>query len=156
MSVGSAILNSQTTRKKEKMARAITVKVATPKVIKALEAKLAQIEIDYAGQEINEAKFQTDYKAWQESLKTYAISNVARATNLRTSYRSWNNCLNIDFDVDTKGTDFPAEPTRDFNQMAQYEYKNAKDEITNALNILRMTDEETVNASTMKSIAQYL
>ena len=156
MSVGYAILNSQTTRKKEKMARAITVKVATPKVIKALEAKLAKIETDYASQELNEVNFQEAYKAWQESLKTYAISNVARATNLRTSYRSWNNCLNIDFDVDTKGTDFPAEPQRDFTQMAVWEYKNATEEITNALNILRMTDEETVNASTMKSIAQYL
>jgi len=30
------------------------------------------------------------------------------------------------------------------------------EEINNALNILKMTDEETVNASTMKSIAKYL
>jgi hypothetical protein len=138
------------------MARAITVKVATPKVIKALEAKLAQIEIDYAGQEVNEAKFQADYTAWQDSLKAYALANIANATNFRTGYRSWNDCLNIDFDVSTKGSNFPAEPTREFNQMAVWEYKNAKEEITNALNILRMTDEETVNASTMKSIAQYL
>jgi hypothetical protein len=138
------------------MARSITVKVATPKVIKALEAKLAQIEIDYAGQEANEAKFQEAYKAWQDSLKDFALANIATATNLRTGYRSWSETLNVDFDVSTKGSNFPVEPTRDFNQMAQYEYKNAKEEITNALNILRMTDEETVNASTMKSIAQYL
>ena len=138
------------------MARSITVKVATPKVIKALEAKLAQIEIDYAGQEANEAKFQEAYKAWQDSLKDFALANIATATNLRTGYRSWSETLNVDFDVSTKGSNFPVEPTREFNQMAVYEYKNAKEEITNALNILRMTDEETVNASTMKSIAQYL
>ena len=64
--------------------------------------------------------------------------------------------INLDYDVNTTGVDFPAEPILDFTQMAQYEYKNATDEITNALNILRMTDEEVVNASTMKSIAQYL
>ena len=138
------------------MARAITVKVATPKVIKALEAKLSQIETDYAGQETNEAKHQEAYKAWQESLTQYALENIKKASNFRTSYRSWNNNLNIDFDVDTKGSDFPAEPIRNFTQMAVYEYKNAVEEITNALNILRMTDEETVNASTMKSIAKYL
>ena len=138
------------------MARAITVKVATPKVIKALEAKLSQIEADYAGQEANEANYQKAYKAWQESLTQYALENIKKASNFRTSYRSWSNNLNIDFDVDTKDSNFPAEPTRDFTQMAQYEYKNAVEEITNALNILRMTDEETVNASTMKSIAQYL
>jgi hypothetical protein len=138
------------------MARAITVKVATTKVIKALEDKLAQIKIDYANQEANEAKHQEAYGAWQDSLKDFAVANIEKATNVRTSYRSWNNSLNIDFDVNTKGVDFPVEPVRDFNQMAVYEYKNATDEITNALNILRMTDEETVNASTMKSIAQYL
>ena len=138
------------------MARAITVKVATTKVINALEAKLAQIKIDYANQETNEAKHQEAYKVWQDNLKDYALANVAKATNVRTSHRSWSNTLNIDFDVNTTGVDFPAEPVRDFNQMAVYEYKNATDEITNALNILRMTDEEVVNASTMKSIAQYL
>ena len=138
------------------MARAITVKVATTKVINALEAKLAQIKIDYANQETNEAKHQEAYTAWQNSLKDFALANVAKATNVRTSHRSWSNTLNIDFDVNTAGVEFPAEPVRDFNQMAVYEYKNATDEITNALNILRMTDEEVVNASTMKSIAQYL
>ena len=138
------------------MARAITVKVATLKVIKALEAKLAQIKIDYVNQETNEAKHQEAYSAWQNSLKDFAVANIAKATNVRTSYRAWSSNLNIDFDVSTEGTNFPGEPIRDFTQMAVYEYKNATEEIQNALNILRMTDEETVNASTMKSIAQYL
>ena len=38
------------------MSRAITVKVATPKVIKALETRLAQLEKDYATQGANEAE----------------------------------------------------------------------------------------------------
>ena len=59
-------------------------------------------------------------------------------------------------DVDTTGADFPAEPVREFERLAEWEFKNMKTEITNALSILRMTDEEVVNASTMKSIAQYL
>ncbi len=40
------------------MAKAITVKVATPKVIKALENRLAKIEMDYASQEKYEAEYQ--------------------------------------------------------------------------------------------------
>ena len=40
------------------MSRAITVKVATPKVIKALETKLAIIKKDYAEQASNEAKYE--------------------------------------------------------------------------------------------------
>ena len=138
------------------MARAITVKVATPKVIKALEAKLSQIEADYAGQEANEANYQKAYKAWQESLTQYALENIKKASNFRTSYRSWSNNLNIDFDVDTKNSNFPVEPTRDFEQIHQHTYREMKEDITNALTILKMTDEETVNASTMKQIARYL
>lgn len=50
----------------------------------------------------------------------------------------------------------PVEPERDYETIAQWEYKQTVEEITNALSILRMTDEEVVNASTMKSIAKFL
>lgn len=138
------------------MARAITVKVATPKVIKALETKLATLESQMANQEKVEAKFQKDYEKYKKALIEYAITNIKKATDFRTNHRVWSNQLNIDFNLDTTGTDFPTEPVREHERLAEWEYKNIKTEITNALSILRMTDEEYVNASTMKSIAQYL
>ena len=138
------------------MSRAITVKVATPKVIKALETKLATIKKNYAEQEANEAKFDKAKKAWQKELINYAIANIKKAENFRTSYRSWNNMLNIDFDVTVSEKDLPAEPTRDFEVMNSHTYKEIVEDIENALTILKMTDEETVNASTMKQIAKYL
>ena len=136
--------------------RSITVKVATPKVIAALEAKLAQIQNDFVNQYQLEEKFQQDLRAWNKDLTEYALANIDKAENFRTSYRSWSNSLNIDFDVDTKGKDFPAQPERDFEQIHRHSYNEMVQEITNALSILKMTDEETVNASTMKSIAKYL
>jgi hypothetical protein len=138
------------------MARSITVKVATPKVIAALETKLAKINNDYTNQDKLEAQYQEQLKAWNKSLSDYALANIDRATNFRTNYRSWNNSLNIDFDVDTKGTDFPTQPERNFEQIHKHTYNEMVEDITNALSILRMTDEETVNASTMKQIARYL
>ena len=137
------------------MARSITVKVATPKVIAALEAKLAKIKSDYTNQEQFESEFQTELKAWNKSVLDYAITKFDSAMNIRTNYRQWNNSLNIDFDVKTDTT-FPPQPERKFEQINQYAYKEMVEEIENALSILRMTDEETVNASTMKSIAKYL
>jgi predicted kinase len=138
------------------MGKPITVKVATPKVIKALETKLATLKKDYESQEANEAKYQKAYEKYRQALTDYAMANIKKATNIRTNYRNWTNTLNIDFDVDTKSANFPAEPQRDFEQMNQHAYKEIVEEISNALSILRMTDEETVNASTMKSIAKYL
>ncbi len=138
------------------MSRAITVKVATPKVIKALENRLATLEKDYASQEANEAKFQKAREKWQKEIGKWAIANFAKAENLRTNYRQWNNTLNVDFDIITKDTEFPTEPEKDFEIIHQHTYREMKEDITNALTILKMTDEETVNASTMKQIAKYL
>jgi hypothetical protein len=139
------------------MSRAITVKVSTPKVIKALEATLAKLELDWSSQEANEAKFEKAREAWRKEIQEFAIANIKKATNFRTSYRSYNNTLNIDYDIIiAKEKDMPVEPEREYEQMHQHQYRETKEDITNALNILKMTDEETVNASTMKQIARYL
>jgi len=136
--------------------KAIQVKIATAKVIKALETKLAQLEKDYTSQEANEAKFQKAQEAWRKEIGKWAIANFSKAENLRTNYRQWNNTLNVDFDIITKDGSFPAEPEKDFEVIHQHQYREMKEDITNALTILKMTDEETVNASTMKQIAKYL
>jgi hypothetical protein len=138
------------------MSRQITVKVATTKVIKALEGTLAKLEKDYTSQEANEAKYQKAVEAWKKEIGKWAIANFTKAQNLRTSYRNWNNTLNVDFDIIVKESDFPKEPEKDYETIHQHTYREMKEDITNALTILKMTDEETVNASTMKQIAKYL
>jgi hypothetical protein len=139
------------------MSRAITVKVATPKVIKALEASLAKLELDWSSQEANEAKYEKAREKYRKEVQEFAIANVKKATNFRTSYRHYNNTLNIDYDiVIANEKDLPVEPEREYEQLHTHQYREMKEEITNALNILKMTDEETVNASTMKQIARYL
>jgi DNA repair exonuclease SbcCD ATPase subunit len=138
------------------MSRQITVKVATTKVIKALETRLATLEKDYATQGANEAKYQKAVEAWRKEIGKWAIANFSKAENLRTNYRNWNNTLNVDFDIITKEGNFPAEPEKDFEVIHTHTYREMKEDITNALTILKMTDEETVNASTMKQIAKYL
>jgi DNA repair exonuclease SbcCD ATPase subunit len=138
------------------MSRQITVKVATTKVIKALETRLAKLEKDYADQTANEAKHTKAYEAWKKEVGKWAIANFSKAENLRTNYRHWNNTLNVDFDIITKEGTFPKEPEKDFEVVHTHQYREIKEDITNALTILKMTDEETVNASTMKQIAKYL
>jgi len=138
------------------MARAISVKVATPKVIAALESKLAELEAKLATSQANEEAYQVSWKEYQTQLQNYAVANIAVATNFRVAYRNYNNVVNIDYDVPTNLAGFPVEPKRDFEVVYEHHITSAREEITNALNILRMTDEEYVSASTMKSIASYL
>ena len=137
-------------------AKAINVKVATVKVIKALEEALARLEKAYSTQEANEAKYDKARKAYQKEIAKLATANIAKAENVRTSYRSWNNTLNVDFDLTIAPADLPKEPERDFDTVSQYEYRDQKQELENAIRILKMTDEEVVSTSTYNAIARYL
>jgi hypothetical protein len=136
--------------------KAITVKVPTAKVITALQAKLEKIELDFASQESNDAQYQNAMEAWRKEIGKWAIDRFSKASNIRTNYREWNKTLNVDFDITVDEKEFPKEPVREHDKIHLHEYKEMKEDITNALSILRMTEEETVNASTMKSIARYL
>ena len=136
--------------------KAISVKIATPKIIKALEASLAKLEADYASQEAHEAKYDKARKAWQKEIVEYAVANIKKAENFRTNYRSYSNNLNIDFDLTVAEKDLPKEPEKDYVTMHQHSYNEQKAEISNAIRILKMTDEEVVNTSTYNAVAQYL
>ena len=136
--------------------KAISVKIATPKVIKALETKLSELQTNYANQEANEAKYAKQYEKYKKELISYAVANIKKAENFRTNFRSWNNQLNIDFDLTVSEADLPKEPTKDFEVLSQWQYKEMIDEIENAIRILKMTDEETVNTSTYNAVARYL
>ena len=136
--------------------KAISVKIPTQRVITALETKLAELEANYKTQDENEAKYQDAYKAWQKEIGKWAIANFSKAENLRTNYRSWNKTLNVDFDIITEESSFPVEPQKDYEVIHAHNYREMKQEIENAIRILKMTDEETVNTSTYNAVAQYL
>jgi len=136
--------------------KAISVKIPTQRVIAGLEASLAKLEMDYATQGENERKHTVAYEAWKKQIGEWAIANFSKAENLRTNYRSWNNTLNVDFDIITKEGNFPTEPEKDFEVIHTHTYREQKEEITNAIRILKMTDEEVVNTSTYNAVARYL
>ena len=150
--------NTPQKKRDKQMARqkAISVKIATPKVIKALESALATLEANWTSQEANEAKYDKARKAWQKEIVEYAVANIKKAENFRTNYRSYSNNLNIDFDLTVAEKDLPKEPERDYVTLHQHSYNEQKAEISNAIRILKMTDEEVVNTSTYNAVAQYL
>jgi hypothetical protein len=136
--------------------KAISVKIATPKVIKALETRLTKLNADYASQEANEAKHEKALEKWRKEVAKFAMANFAKAENFRTNYRSWNKTLNVDFDLTVSESDFPKEPEKDYEVLHRHSYNEMKEELENAIRILKMTDEETVSTSTYNAIARYL
>ena len=137
--------------------KAIQVKIPTAKVIKALEQALNKLELDWTSQEANELKYEKAMEKWRKELQEFAIANIKKAENFRTNYRAYNNRLNIDYDIIvTKESELPVEPEREHEILRQHEYREQKEEITNAIRILKMTDEEVVNTSTYNAVARYL
>ena len=160
INVGSLCYTSHPLTKGNKMAqrsKPISVKIATVKVIKALQERLDKIKKEYKEQEANEKKYDKAVEAWRKEMVKFATDNIKKATNVSTNYRNWNKTLNFDFDIPNISEDtVPKMPDRDYKQIAQWEYENTVNEIENALRILKMTDEETVSTSTYNAIAQYL
>jgi hypothetical protein len=62
----------------------------------------------------------------------------------------------VDFDLPYGLITFPEEPTRDFESIHASTYRDSKQELENAISILKMTDEETVSTSTYQAVARYL
>ena len=135
--------------------KAINVKIATTKVIKALENKLAQVKKDKANQADNEAKYTKAHEKWSKDVAKLALSAIAKAEDLSANLR-YNGMINVDFNLPKGAIDLPTEPTKDYEVLHDWQYKEIVEEIENAIRILKMTDEEVVSTSTYNAIARYL
>ena len=135
--------------------KAINVKIATTKVIKALENKLAQIQKDKANQATNEERYNKAHEKWSKDVAKLALNAINKAESLSANLR-YNGMINVDFNLPKGAIDLPKEPEKDFDTYHEWQNKEMVDEIENAIRILKMTDEETVSTSTYNSIARYL
>jgi hypothetical protein len=135
--------------------KAINVKIATTKVIKALEGALEKLDKQFASQEANEAKHDKAVKAWNKEVGKLALSQIAKAEELSASTR-YNGKIYVNFELPAGSIKLPDEPKRDFTTIHEWQYREQKEEIENAIRILKMTDEEVVSTSTYNAIARYL
>ena len=135
--------------------KAISVKIATTKVIKALESALANLEKDYKAQGENEAKFKKAEEKHSKDVAKLALAQIAKATDLSANER-WNGTISVSFNLPAGVIKLPEEPKREHKMMGHYDYEQQKEEISNAIRILKMTDEEVVSTSTYQAVARYL
>jgi len=135
--------------------KSINVKIATSKVIKALENKLVQIKKDKDNEKVNQQKYDKALQAWRTEVGKLALAKISKAENLTASVR-YNGEVNVDFNLPKGCIELPKEPEKDFETLHDWQYKEIVDEIENAIRILKMTDEEVVSTSTYNSIARYL
>ena len=135
--------------------KAISVKIATTKVIKALETKLAQLVKDKENQATNEAKFEKAQDKWNKEVAKLALTAIAKAEDL-SAHSRYNGEIAVSFNLPKGAIELPAEPKKDYQTYHDWQYREMVEEIENAIRILKMTDEEVVSTSTYNAIARYL
>jgi len=135
--------------------KAISVKIPTQKLITALQVALDKLKKSYASQEADEAKYDKSVEKWQKDTLALALKNINKATGASVSIR-YNDEVNVDFNLPAGIAGIKEKPDRNYDRLSVHGYNEQVRELENALNILKMTDEETVNTSTYNAVARYL
>ena len=121
--------------------KAISVKIATTKVIKALETALDKLNKDFANQEASEAKFKKATEKWEKDVQKLVMANLKSIEDFSTN-TNYRNELRVNFSIPAGTIDLPKQPERDVQNIHEWQYREQKEELGNAIRILQMTDEE--------------
>lgn len=142
------------------MSKSLSVKVQVTMLISALEKSLAERKKRYETQELEEAKFEKSVQAYNASV--LKLIKAGKGEIEEASRNSWhrvtkNNKGKVAFSVVVMlpAGALPNEPERP-EGYSEREYKRDYEAISQAVRVLKMTDQEYVNASTYKSVAEYL
>ena len=137
--------------------KSISVKIATSKVIEALEKALVEKKAYSDNYKKEMAKYKSDLDKWEKEVASL-INTTIKPNDVRVSRKySWSAergyqivaSYDVDFD---KVAPQPEAP----EHISESTLKEQINEIENAVRILKMTDEEVVSTSTYNSIARFL
>ena len=136
--------------------KGIKVNVSRLKVIEALEKSLTKLETDYQIGKKLDADYEKQKSDWHKKVLklTLPLINKTEYCNINIRY---NGTINVDFTLPAGSLVLPEEPKFEGKgQMAEWQYESQTEEIQNAIRLLRMCEDETVNTATYASISQYL
>ena len=143
------------------MARTLSVKIATSKLIADIENSIAKIDVDVAAYAELRKQYEVDLKKYNDDLIGYAIKALQDPNNIGTEYgslirvqRGYSGNVSVDFDVD--GLGFPKKPEEPIkpNEKTYFgrEYLTRKELLERNLRILKMTTQEEVSASSYSAV----
>jgi chromosome segregation ATPase len=133
----------------------ISVKVSTKKVIDALEKALAERKKSIADNEKAKKEYDKAVTEFRDSLAEMFRSGKGKVTSVSKShayrYNEENNKyeITVEFPASVKA---PKEP----ENLNDWSMKSDIEELENAIAVLKMTDEETINTSTYKGVARFI
>jgi hypothetical protein len=144
------------------MARTLSVKVPTSKLIADIEQSIAKIDADIEAYSGLRKKYEADIKQYEKDLIAYAVKALQDPNNVGTDHNSlirvstnnYRNSVSVDFD--TEGLGFPKKPEEPArpNEKTYFgrDYTTRKEILEKNLRILKMTSQEEVSASSYSAV----
>jgi hypothetical protein len=138
------------------MGKSLQVKVKTTTLIASLEKALTERGKRWGESEKALLKYEKDKTAYNEAVIKLVKSGKVTITEA-TVWNRYSNEKAVQLNITgiIPRASLPADPESP-DSYREYEYKTDKETIENALRVLKMTEQEYVNASTIASVSQYL
>ena len=149
--------------------KGINIKVKREAIIKALHDRLTEMVHIQEEYEREVEAYEKAQLKWKEdvakiTLKLIDAKTIAENTNIRKGYYNSGNQTNVMIDVIIDDNKLPVEPEGVKNPFSNTwsgktylgNYEERVAEIKNAITILNLSEEETVNTSTYANVAKYL
>ena len=144
------------------MARTLSVKIPTAKLIADVEASIAKIDQDIAEYGNKRKQYEADVKQYEKDIIAHAIKALSDPTNIGTDHDSLvrislgysRNNISVDFDSEALGfPQKPQEPKRP-NEKEYFgrDYVTRKEILERNLRVLKMTTQEEVSASSYSAV----
>jgi hypothetical protein len=150
------------------MARAISVKIPTAKVIEMIEGKIAEINEDIASYPERKAKYIADRESYTKAVVERVgkalvergnelLSNEDSDNSVRVSSNYQNRTeLTIGSDI-LAGLEKPVEPTNpEPKNYYGRSYSTKREELEKTLRLLKMSEQETITSSAYNSVLELL
>lgn len=150
------------------MSKGISVKVARVKVLEALMSKLDDMEYEQAQYDIALKQYEEDTVKWKDAVAQIAFANfdITSTNKKNVAIRNWSgdDITRVEVEVYVDNNKLPDEPQRPKNPFESRGhgrnyiggFDDRKADILNAIRILQLSDEDTVNTATYASVAKYL
>lgn len=149
------------------MARSLSVKIPTASLIADVEASIAKIEADIANYPADMEAYRVANKAHQETVLQTVIEALKNPDNIGDTYdsivcvtqnRYGRNGVEIQVNNDLLGIPQPPQSPTNPNQQQSFgrDYTTRLDLLKKNLKVLKMTNQEEVNASTYNTVIDLL
>ena len=149
------------------MGKGINIKVSKDKLVTALKEKLSEVCLNQSLYEKAVKTHKDDWKDYQDAVKKIALKNLNLVTDVTKSRWQSDDTLTV-FEItvkvdNTKLPTEPEEPTPPYKggrghgrNYVSNDYDDIVADLTNAIRMLELSDEDVVSTATYASVSRFL